>query len=151
MLLNSAWLLRSERPCVLKGLWAIYLERERQRAFRPSFFFGAQKETTNDSFLKSREEGLICFLAVETLEEHRPEQRWLCCSWFSHSYSRIRWSTAKNVFEENKLFNLFFSTSIQWMLDEKWMNVTDYRMHEWICVQKYGKSDKNSPRSRWIP
>ena len=109
MLLNSAWLLRSERPCVLKGLWAIYLERERQRAFRPSFFFGAQKETTNDSFLKSREEGLICFLAVETLEEHRPEQRWLClCSWFSHSYSRIRWSTAKNVFEENKLFNLFF-------------------------------------------
>ena len=69
MLLSTQQCLATASGHVCSKGFGLSILRERQRAFRPSFFYGA----TNDSFLKSRaEEGLICFVAAEG----RPEP-WL--------------------------------------------------------------------------
>ena len=69
MLLSTQQCLATASGHVCSKGFGLSILRERQRAFRPSFFYGA----TNDSFLKSRaEEGLICFVAAE----RRPEP-WL--------------------------------------------------------------------------
>ena len=134
MLLSTQQCLATASGHVCSKGFGLSILRERQRAFRPSFFYGA----TNDSFLKSRaEEGLICFVAGE----RRPEP-WLWV--FEEEGARDSAILIRELDEalQKKTPSLkrasysifFFSFSIQWMLDEKWMNVTDYRMHEWICV-----------------
>ena len=136
MLLSTQQCLATASGHVCSKGFGLSILRERQRAFRPSFFYGA----TNDSFLKSRaEEGLICFVAAE----RRPEP-WL---WVFEEEGRSSTRDSAILIREldealqknlrlwrEQVIQSFFSFSIQWMLDEKWMNVTDYRMHEWICV-----------------
>ena len=132
MLLNSALLLLRERPSVLKGLWAIYLERE-TKSFSPFLLlwsykwqlFEKQSWRGPNLFRSSRKKAWALTLGL----------------WGRRSSTRDSAILIRELDEAlqktsslSKLFNPFFSSSIQWMLDEKWMNVTDYRMHEWICV-----------------
>ena len=135
-----------ERPCVLKGLWAIYLERE-TKSFSPFLLlwsykwqlFEKQSWRGPNLFRSSRRKAWALTLG---LWGRRKELH----SWFSHSYSRIRWSTAKKkkdrLWREQVIQSFFFLflfngcwTKNEWM----WriivcMNESAYQYHSFIFI-----------------
>ena len=137
MLLSTQQCLATASGHVCSKGFGLSILRERQRAFRPSFFYGA----TNDSFLKSRaEEGLICFVAAE----RRPEP-WL---WVFEEEGRSSTRDSAilireldealqkktSVFEESKLFNLFFFFFYSMDVGRK-MNECDGLSYAWMNLR----------------